>query len=80
MSDQIQELVDIPLDFIKDGKMFINRCTKREKPPGPALGPSTLQLLVLTEIADKREFIKISQAVGVGFLVMGGIYCPHLQV
>jgi protein transport protein SEC61 subunit gamma-like protein len=24
-------------------------------------------------IADRREFIKISQAVGVGFLVMGGI-------
>jgi hypothetical protein len=29
MSDQIQELIDIPRDFIKDGTMFINRCTKR---------------------------------------------------
>jgi len=51
MSDQIQELIDIPRDFIKDGIMFVNRCTK----------------------PDKREFIKISQAVGVGFLVMGAV-------
>lgn len=29
MSDQLQELIDIPRDFIKDGTMFINRCTKR---------------------------------------------------
>lgn len=28
---------------------------------------------MLTGTADKREFIKISQAVGVGFLVMGVI-------
>jgi len=51
MSDQIQELIDIPRDFIKDGTTFLNRCTK----------------------PDKREFIKISQAVGVGFLVMGAV-------
>ena len=78
MSDQIQELIDIPRDFIKDGTMFINRCTKRKSSLGRALGLTALQLHVLTEIADKREFIKISQAVGVGFLVMGGTYCPHL--
>jgi len=29
MSDQIQEFMDIPRDFIKDGTQFINRCTKR---------------------------------------------------
>jgi len=80
MSDQIQELIDIPRDFIKDGTMFINRCTKRKSPLGQASGLSVLHLHMLTEIADKREFIKISQAVGVGFLVMGGIYYPHLQV
>jgi protein transport protein SEC61 subunit gamma and related proteins len=78
MSDQIQELIDIPRDFIKDGIMFVNRCTKRKTPLGWPLGLSALQPHVLTEIADKREFIKISQAVGVGFLVMGGTYCPHL--
>jgi len=51
MSDQMQELLDIPRDFIKDGSQFINRCTK----------------------PDRREFLKISQAVGVGFLVMGAV-------
>ncbi|KAK7628571.1 hypothetical protein IWX50DRAFT_652761 [Phyllosticta citricarpa] len=51
MSDQLKELADVPKDFIKDGTLFINRCTK----------------------PDKREFIKISQAVGIGFVVMGAI-------
>jgi len=51
MSDQLQELIDIPRDFIKEGTLFINRCTK----------------------PDRREMIKISQAVGVGFLVMGAV-------
>jgi len=51
MSDQIQELLAIPQDFIKDGTQFINRCTK----------------------PDRRELLKISQAVGVGFLVMGAV-------
>ncbi|KAI9747033.1 MAG: Sec61p translocation complex subunit [Lichina confinis] len=51
MSDQFKELADIPRDFLKDGSMFLNRCTK----------------------PDKREFIKISQAVGVGFVIMGTI-------
>lgn len=48
MSDTIQELADIPKDFVREGSLFIKRCTK----------------------PDKREFIKISQAVGMGFLVM----------
>ncbi|PSS12457.1 hypothetical protein M430DRAFT_144713 [Amorphotheca resinae ATCC 22711] len=51
MADQIQEFMEIPRDFIKDGTQFIHRCTK----------------------PDRREFIKISQAVGVGFLVMGAV-------
>ncbi|TGZ84415.1 protein translocase SEC6 [Ascodesmis nigricans] len=51
MSDQFSQLTEIPREFVKDGTMFINRCTK----------------------PDKREFIKISQAVGVGFVVMGVI-------
>ncbi|KAK8185080.1 hypothetical protein HDK77DRAFT_380630 [Phyllosticta capitalensis] len=51
MSDQLKEIADVPKDFIKDGTLFINRCTK----------------------PDKREFIKISQAVGIGFVVMGAI-------
>ncbi|RDW63827.1 SecE protein [Coleophoma crateriformis] len=51
MSDQIQEILDIPRDFVHDGTQFINRCTK----------------------PDKREFIQISKAVGVGFLIMGAV-------
>ncbi|CZR58441.1 BfCon[1562] membrane component of ER protein translocation apparatus [Phialocephala subalpina] len=51
MSDQLQEFLDIPRDFVKEGTQFVNRCTK----------------------PDMREFIKISQAVGVGFLVMGAV-------
>ncbi|KAI4741535.1 hypothetical protein E4T50_08017 [Aureobasidium sp. EXF-12298] len=50
-SSQMQEIMEMPREFIKDGTQFINRCTK----------------------PDKREFLKISQAVGVGFLVMGVI-------
>ncbi|KAK4451897.1 hypothetical protein QBC34DRAFT_399859 [Podospora aff. communis PSN243] len=46
MSDQVQEILDVPREFLKDGIQFIN---KSQKP-------------------DRREFIKISQAVGVGFL------------
>ncbi|KAF2275875.1 translocation complex subunit Sss1 [Westerdykella ornata] len=49
--DQIKELADVPQEFVKDGMLFINRCTK----------------------PDKREFLKICQAVGVGFIVMGVI-------
>ncbi|KAI1380018.1 protein translocase SEC6 [Hypoxylon crocopeplum] len=50
MSD-IQDLLEIPRDFVKDGTQFMTRCTK----------------------PDRREFIQISKAVGVGFLVMGAI-------
>ncbi|KAK5790032.1 hypothetical protein VI817_007319 [Penicillium citrinum] len=49
--ETFQELADIPKDFVREGSLFIKRCTK----------------------PDKREFIKISQAVGMGFLVMGAI-------
>ncbi|KAF8469098.1 translocation complex subunit Sss1 [Kalaharituber pfeilii] len=51
MSETVQQLAEIPRQFIKDGTLFINRCTK----------------------PDKREFLKISQAVGIGFVVMGVI-------
>ncbi|KAL2118305.1 hypothetical protein VTJ04DRAFT_7965 [Mycothermus thermophilus] len=51
MSDQIQEILDVPREFLKDGIQFIHRAQK----------------------PDRREFIKICQAVGVGFLVMGAV-------
>nr|POF10154.1 putative protein transport protein sec61 subunit gamma [Quercus suber] len=49
--DQAQELLDMPKEFIKDGRLFITRCSK----------------------PDKKEFLRISQAVGMGFLIMGVI-------
>ncbi|EOO01649.1 putative protein transporter sec61 subunit gamma protein [Phaeoacremonium minimum UCRPA7] len=51
MSDQVQEILDVPREFVKDGVQFMNRCQK----------------------PDRKEFIKISQAVGVGFLIMGAV-------
>ena len=63
MSEQIKEIADIPKDFMKDGTQFMNRCTKRK----PC---SWLQGAIVADTysaADKQEFIKISQAVGVGF-------------
>lgn len=49
--DQVQELLDQPVEFLRDGRQFLTRCTK----------------------PDKREFLKIGQAVAVGFLVMGAV-------
>ena len=72
MSDQIKELADIPRDFLRDGTLFLNRCTKRGD--SLFLWCRMLWLRSLTsDQADKREFIKISQAVGVGFVIMGTI-------
>ncbi|CAL8576222.1 hypothetical protein XPA_002113 [Xanthoria parietina] len=51
MSSQLNEIADIPREFLREGTQFMNRCAK----------------------PDKREFIKISQAVGIGFVVMGAI-------
>ncbi|KAK3700385.1 hypothetical protein LTR37_015996 [Vermiconidia calcicola] len=49
--DQAKELMEMPREFLKDGRGFITRCSK----------------------PDKREFLRISQAVGMGFLIMGVI-------
>lgn len=29
MSDQVQELLDVPSEFARDGVQFMKRCTKR---------------------------------------------------
>lgn len=49
--ENIKEFADMPAEFLKEGTLFMNRCTK----------------------PDKKEFIRISQAVGIGFLIMGVI-------
>ncbi|KPM34342.1 hypothetical protein AK830_g12229 [Neonectria ditissima] len=51
MSDQVQELLEVPSEFARDGYQFMKRCTK----------------------PDQKEFLKLCQAVGVGFLVMGAV-------
>ncbi|RFU27561.1 hypothetical protein B7463_g8785, partial [Scytalidium lignicola] len=51
MADQVQELLEVPREFLRDGMQFMNRCQK----------------------PDRKEFLKISQAVGVGFLIMGAV-------
>jgi len=73
MSDQIQDFLDIPRDFIKDGTQFVNRCTKRMR---SATTWKTHDFEANQYPADRREFLKISQAVGVGFLVMGAVGMP----
>ncbi|KAH8171623.1 secE/Sec61-gamma subunits of protein translocation complex domain-containing protein [Sarocladium implicatum] len=51
MSDQVQELLEVPSEFAKDGIQFVRRCTK----------------------PDQKEFLRLCQAVGMGFVVMGSI-------
>ena len=34
MAAQLRELAEIPRDFLKDGTLFLNRCTKREYQSG----------------------------------------------
>lgn len=33
MSETLQELADIPKDFVREGSLFIRRCTKRNVDP-----------------------------------------------
>jgi protein transport protein SEC61 subunit gamma-like protein len=36
MADQVQEILDVPREFLKDGIQFINRAQKRMPLPFPA--------------------------------------------
>ncbi|CAD0109799.1 unnamed protein product [Aureobasidium uvarum] len=85
-SSQMQEIMEMPREFVKDGTQFINRCTYVFLPISSAISSTLLSRplfpradtdivssLQKTVKPDKREFLKISQAVGVGFLVMGVI-------
>ena len=65
MSEQLTQLLDAPREFFKDGAFFLNRCTKPSRK-----GISSLRDVMLTIAA---EFLEISRAVGVGFLIMGFI-------
>ena len=74
MADQIQELLEVPSEFTKDGIQFLRRCTKRKCPPYPPVlahvgGCFCWALADIANAADKAEFLRLCQAVGVGFLV-----------
>jgi protein transport protein SEC61 subunit gamma-like protein len=51
MAEPLQELLEVPAEFTRDGLQFIRRCTK----------------------PDLNEFIRLCQAVGVGFVLMGTV-------
>ncbi|KOS20962.1 putative protein transport protein Sec61 subunit gamma [Escovopsis weberi] len=51
MADQVEEILDVPREFFRDGVQFINKCQK----------------------PDQKEFLKLCQAVGVGFGIMGAV-------
>ncbi|CAO3638957.1 unnamed protein product [Cunninghamella blakesleeana] len=49
--ESIQEFVEAPKHFVKDGIQFLNRCKK----------------------PDQKEFLKITQAVAMGFAALGAL-------
>ncbi|KAI9365714.1 protein translocase SEC61 complex gamma subunit [Pilaira anomala] len=51
MKDTVQQVVDGPKQFMKEGVQFINRCKK----------------------PDQQEFLKITQAVAMGFAALGAL-------
>jgi protein transport protein SEC61 subunit gamma-like protein len=80
--DQAKEFLEMPREFVKDGRQFITRCSKRTLSSPSKPSPSSRQeeceresnsLTRTPRTADKREFLRISQAVGMGFLIMGVI-------
>ena len=89
MADQVQELLEAPTEFAKNGIQFMRRCTKR-KYSLPRLPPvihcvsqssicafSIPQIRKLLTrppfIADKSEYLRLCQAVGVGLIIMGSV-------
>jgi protein transport protein SEC61 subunit gamma-like protein len=70
MADEIQNLLDAPLEFWRDGLQFVRRCEKRKATPDWAM-PFRARNTNACQTADRKEFIKICTAVGTGFVVMG---------
>lgn len=72
----LEKISEVPLEFIKEGTTFINRCTK---PDAPGMYLIKYQNFVFNStmfvnlLMFMLEFIKIVRAVGVGFVVMGAI-------
>jgi len=86
--DQLQEIADIPKEFFRDGTQFINRFAVHSHLNSPnaqlidtAGAPSVRLMLdersevtseLIKRLASRKEFVRISSAVGMGFVVMGG--------
>lgn len=70
MSDQVQEILEVPSEFVRDGVQFMRRCTKRMLTHCAA---SLYCTLTFSSTADQKEFLRLCQAVGVGFLIMGAV-------
>ncbi|KAJ6445710.1 secE/SeC61-gamma subunits of protein translocation complex domain-containing protein [Purpureocillium lavendulum] len=70
MADNVEGLIDVPREFLKDGVQFINKCQKRT---GRKLEDARADMGNFVAAADKKEFIKISQAIAIGFLTMGTV-------
>ena len=70
MADQIQEALEVPRDFLREGVQFVNKCQKRAC--RTYLCNYLLRMLtIFSPIATTKEYASLCQAVGVGFLVMG---------
>ncbi len=65
----------MPADFLREGTLFMNRCTSTMR------ATSSLRYTDSYSEPDKKEFIRISQAIGIGFLIMGpSSIARHLKV
>lgn len=73
MADQVEEILDVPREFFKDGVQFINRCQKRTRCHSFHVFPFVLTNAPCFCLADQKEFLKLCQAVGIGFGVMGAV-------
>ncbi|KAJ4150778.1 hypothetical protein LMH87_011513 [Akanthomyces muscarius] len=62
MADQVEGLIDVPREFVKEGIQFMNKCQKR----GSLVRDGCCG-------SDRKEFIKISQAIAMGFVAMGTV-------
>lgn len=70
MSDTLSMILEVPQQFYKDSIQLLQRCTKPDKKGKQATARDYLHtLLMLASV----EFIKITQAISAGFVVMGVI-------
>ncbi|KAK6086053.1 protein transport protein Sec61 subunit gamma [Seiridium cupressi] len=75
MADQVSEILDLPKDLTpKEAGIFGSSAsnTKEKANASSSAKEGSLFLQRCTK-PDRQEFVKICQAVGVGFLIMGAV-------